>query len=56
MRVANEVGAPTEKELERDVKRLVRGKADGEIVVRNESPHESGGIHEVVDNVHADMD
>jgi|GEM_PF-1624236 len=41
----------TEHELERDFKRLVHGTADGEIVVKNESPHVSGGVHEVVDDV-----
>jgi hypothetical protein len=38
-------------ELERDIKRLIHGKADGEIVIKNESPHISRGVHEVVDNV-----
>ncbi|MDR2729506.1 MAG: hypothetical protein LBB81_01240 [Treponema sp.] len=42
---------PTEMELERDIKRLIHGKADGEIVIKNETPHVSGGVHEVVDNV-----
>jgi hypothetical protein len=42
---------PTEMELERDIKHLIHGKADGEIVIKNESPHVSGGVHEVVDNV-----
>jgi hypothetical protein len=27
-------------------------KPMGEIVIKNESPHVSGGVHEVVDNVH----
>jgi hypothetical protein len=39
-------------ELERDIKRLIHGKADGEIVIKNESPHVQGGLHEVIDNVH----
>ena len=43
---------PTEKELEREVKRLLRGKADGEMIIKNESPHMTGGVHEVVDDVH----
>ena len=38
---------PTEKEVERDVERLIHGKADGEVVVRNEALHESGGVHSV---------
>jgi hypothetical protein len=43
----------SEKELERDVKRLLRGKADGEIVIKNKSPRASGGVREVIDGVHA---
>ena len=43
---------PTVKELEHDVKRLLHGTADGEIVIKNEQPHVSGGVHEVVDDVH----
>jgi hypothetical protein len=45
---------PTEMEIERDVKRLVHGKADGEIVIKNERPNMIGGLHEVIDNVHKD--
>jgi hypothetical protein len=44
---------PTESELERDISRLIHGKADGEIVIKNESPHTTGGIHEVIDSVHS---
>lgn len=43
---------PTEHELEMDFKRLVHGKADGEIVIKNEAPHITGGEHKVIDNVH----
>jgi hypothetical protein len=43
---------PTEKELERDFHRLLHGKADGEIIIRNERPHVSAGERTVVDNVH----
>ena len=45
---------PTEMELERDIKRLIHGKSDGEIVIKNERPHMVGGVHEVIDNVHKD--
>ena len=45
---------PTEVELERDIKRLIHGKGDGEIVIKNERPHMVGGVHEVIDNVHKD--
>jgi hypothetical protein len=43
---------PTEMELERDIKQLLHGKADGEIVIKNESPRAQGGVHEVIDSVH----
>ena len=43
---------PTEHELELDFKRLVHGKADGEIIIKNESPKITEGVHKVVDNVH----
>ena len=42
---------PTEAELNRDFNRLVHGKADGEMVIKNESPRMTGGVHEVADNV-----
>ena len=44
---------PTQKQVERDVKKLLHGKADGRIVIENESPHEDGGVHEVIDDVHS---
>jgi hypothetical protein len=43
---------PTEMELDRDVNRLVHGKEDGEIIIKNERPHMTGGVHEIIDNVH----
>jgi hypothetical protein len=43
---------PSEMELERDIKKLIHGKADGEIVIENETPHITGGFHKVVDSVH----
>ena len=39
-------------ELERDFKRLIHGKADGEIIIENETPHLTAGVHKVIDNVH----
>jgi hypothetical protein len=44
---------PTEPEVERDVRALLHGKKDGEIIIRNERPHLVGGKHEVVDEVHS---
>ena len=43
---------PTESEVERDVKALLRGKKDGEIIIKKEKPHLVGGEHEVIDEVH----
>ena len=39
-------------ELEHDIKRLIHGKADGEIIIENETPHITGGFHKVIDTVH----
>jgi hypothetical protein len=48
------VGAePTEKELERDFHSLIHGHKEGEIIIKNESPHVSGGVRTVVDDVHS---
>ncbi|MDR0206763.1 MAG: hypothetical protein LBI45_05860 [Bacteroidales bacterium] len=43
---------PTEKEIEKDVKALLHGKKEDEIIVKNEKPTTSGGMHEVIDEVH----
>jgi hypothetical protein len=42
---------PTVKKLERDFHSLMRGTREGEIVIKNESPHEEGGKRVVVDEV-----
>ena len=42
---------PTEKQLEREAKQLLRGKADGEMVIKNKSARMTGGEHEVVEDV-----
>ena len=44
---------PTDHEVERDVHALLHGHKDGEIIIKNESPHTSGGEHVVVDSVHS---
>jgi hypothetical protein len=44
---------PTEQEVERDLKALLHGKKDGEIIVKNEKPTTSSGVHEVIDEVHS---
>jgi hypothetical protein len=43
---------PTEKQLEHDFLSLLHGHKDGEIVIKNESPHTTGGEREVIDDVH----
>ena len=45
-------GEPTLHELERDFHSLLHKHADGEMIIKNESPHTTGGVHEVVDEVH----
>jgi hypothetical protein len=41
-------GEPTEHKLERDFRSLLHGHADGEMIIKNESPHKSAGEREVV--------
>jgi len=43
---------PTEPEVERDVKALLKGKKEGKIVIEHERPHATGGKHVVVDETH----
>jgi hypothetical protein len=42
---------PTNKELERDFKKVLRGEASGEITVANESPVLKAGKRKVIDRV-----
>ena len=44
-------GEPTIHELEMDFKRLIHGKADGEIIIENERPIITAGKRNIVDNV-----
>jgi hypothetical protein len=39
------------KELERDFMKMIHGKADGEIVIKNNQPHFIEGKREIIDNV-----
>jgi hypothetical protein len=50
-RSKNNSGGPTQEELARDVKRLLRGEASGEVTVVNESPVLKAGKRKVVDRV-----
>jgi hypothetical protein len=43
---------PTEKEIERDVKGLLKGTKEGEIIIKNERPKTVGGKRTIVDEVH----
>jgi hypothetical protein len=43
---------PTEKQLEKDFKKLLHGTAEGEIIIKNESPHVTRGKPKVVDDEH----
>jgi hypothetical protein len=40
---------PTEAEALRDARALLHGRKDGEIIIRNESPHLAGGERTVID-------
>jgi len=42
---------PTDKQIERDLHALIKGHADGKIVVENETPKITGGTRKVVDEV-----
>ena len=42
---------PTEKELDHKLHQLLHGTADGEMIIKNESPHMVGGEREVVADV-----
>ena len=43
---------PTYNAVERDVKRLLHGTADGEIVIKNETHRGKSGVREIIDNTH----
>ena len=45
---------PTEQEVERDVKALLKGKKDGKVVVENIKPKMAGGKHKVIDETFKD--
>ena len=43
---------PTEPEVERDVRSLLHGKKEGEVIIRSETPHLVGGNRTVIDETH----
>ena len=44
-------GEPTNRELEHEFNSILHGRADGELLIKNETPHMVGGGREVVENV-----
>ena len=46
---ARENGEPTEKEVLRDAKALIKGKKEGKMLLENRRPKTTGGKHEVID-------
>ncbi|MDR1339714.1 MAG: hypothetical protein LBK58_06660 [Prevotellaceae bacterium] len=51
---ARDGNAPTEAQIERDVRSLLHGTKEGRIVVENENPDLSGGKRSVVDEAHSE--
>ncbi|MDR0487543.1 MAG: hypothetical protein LBG91_04780, partial [Treponema sp.] len=45
---------PTEKKLKRDINALMKGKKDGEVIIKNIKPKTTGGTHEVIDETFSD--
>ena len=45
---------PTEKQIKRDVNSLLKGKKDGEVIIKNIKPKTAGGKHEVIDETFRD--
>jgi len=43
----------TEEEVLKDARGLLHGTKDGEIVIKNQHPHTTAGIHEVIDETHS---
>ena len=49
-----ETDCPTIKRTKRDVNALLKGKKDGEVIIRNIRPKTTGGTHEVIDETFKD--
>jgi hypothetical protein len=49
-----ESGEPSEKKVKRDVNALLRGKKDGEVIIKNIKPKTAGGTREVTDETWKD--
>ena len=50
----HETEQPTQKQAKRDVDALLRGRKDGEVIIKNLKPKVSGGKHEVIDETFRD--
>jgi hypothetical protein len=46
-------GEPTEIQVERDVRSLLHGTKDGEVIIKHQHAESTGGVHEVVDDTHS---
>jgi hypothetical protein len=49
-----EDGAPTQKKAKRDFNAVLKGKKDGEVIVKNISPKTTGGKREIIDETFKD--
>ena len=45
---------PTEKKVKRDINALMKGKKDGEVIIKNIKPKTADGTHEVIDETFKD--
>lgn len=43
---------PTEEQEVKKARSLIKGKAEGEMIIKNIKPKTSGGVHEVVEDIH----
>jgi hypothetical protein len=46
---------PTEKEEIRKARGLIKGTVEGEMFLKNEKAKKTGGVHEVVEDIHKDQ-
>ncbi|MDR2702426.1 MAG: hypothetical protein LBB72_08345 [Spirochaetaceae bacterium] len=51
---AMESEEPTQKKVKRDVNAILKGKKDGEVIIKNIRPKTTGGKHEVIDETFKD--
>lgn len=46
---------PTEKEELKRAEGIIKGKIDGEMLLKNEKAKKTGGVHEVIEDIHRDQ-